>query len=77
MYPTMLLGIDKGIKGLQNFGLGQNLTSQDAYYHNQNLFVNLIPNHLKISSGDFGPLNHFLDPNPDFKELLSVVKSIS
>ena len=54
--------------------MGQTLKVQASSYYNQNLIINIIPNHLKIPSGNFGPLNHFLDPNPDYRDIFLAAK---
>ena len=69
------MGICKGLQVIQILGLDQTLTIQAASYHNHNLLINITQYHFKSPSGIFGPLNHFLNPNPDCKELLSVAKS--
>ena len=69
------MGVGKGIQRLENLVLGQNHTSQAASYQNHNLLMSIIPNHFKSTSGIFGPLNRFLIPKPDYRDLLSVAKS--
>ena len=65
MSSASLMGIDEGQQGLQNLGLVQTRTSQDSSYHNQNLLVNITPNHFKSISRYFGYQTHFLEPNTD------------